>query len=156
MAGKRSTFTPRVTISSTQSRLRVPAKRIRELVAFLAAAEGRPIEAVDIAVVGARRMATLNRRYLGDDGPTDVLSFDLGSGPTGGLCGQVIVCSDLAVRQAANRGHAPWRELLLYITHGLLHLLGYDDRTAAGARRMHRREDELLEMFGIGRVYGEG
>jgi len=144
-----------VVVSSTQSRLRVPVKRIREFVAFVAAREGESIEAADIAVVGACRMATLNRRYLGHEGATDVLSFDLGPGPNGGACIQIIVCSDVAIRQAKRRGHAAWRELLLYITHGLLHLTGYDDRTAAGARRMHRRENALLAAFGIGEIYGD-
>jgi probable rRNA maturation factor len=144
-----------VAVSSTQSRVRVPVKRIRELVAFVASREGKSIETADIAVVGACRMATLNRRYLGHGGATDVLSFDLGPGPTGGACVQIIVCSDVAIRQAKRRGHAAWRELLLYITHGLLHLMGHDDRTADGARRMHRREDELLAAFGIGEVYGD-
>ena len=144
-----------VTILSTQRRLRAPARRIRELVAFVAARESRRIDMADIAVVGARRMATLNRRCSGHEGVTDVLSFDLGPGPTGGMCVQIIVCSDVAIRQARRRGHAAWRELLLYVTHGLLHVMGYDDRSDAGARRMHRREDELLAAFGVGRIYGE-
>lgn len=155
MAAKQSAKQANVEITSTQRRVRVPVKRIRELVAFVAASEAAVIDAADIAVVGARRMATLNREYLGHEGATDVLSFDLGTGPAAGLCFQIIVCSDVAARQAARRGHAPWRELLLYITHGLLHQMGYDDQTPADARRMHRRENELLEAFGIGRIYGE-
>ncbi len=43
--------------------------------------------------------------------------------------------------------------MLLYITHGLLHVLGYDDSSPAKFRRMHKREDELLEALGIGKVY---
>ncbi|MFW6146482.1 MAG: rRNA maturation RNase YbeY [Planctomycetota bacterium] len=150
----RLTIEPEVSISSSQRKLPVPAKRSRDLVAFVAARQRVAVEMVDVHVVGARRMATLNRRFLDHDGPTDVLSFDLGPGPTGGLCGQIVVCSDVAIRQARRHGHAPRRELLLYITHGLLHLMGYDDRTDADARRMHRRENDLLEAFGIGRVYG--
>ena len=144
-----------VVISSTQRRLRVPAKRIRELVAFVAGRENKRVEQVDVAVVGMRRMATLNRRYLGGGGATDVISFDLGPGPSGGLCAQIVVCSDVAIRQAKLRGHAAWRELLLYLAHGLLHVMGYDDQTRAGAARMHRRENDLLEAFGVGRVYGQ-
>ncbi len=149
-----STRRPEVSIATSQRKLPIRPRRIADLVAFVAARQRVPLEMVDIHVVGARRMATLNRRFLGHDGPTDVLSFDLGPGPAGGLCGQIVVCSDVAIRQGRRRGHGPWREVLLYITHGLLHLTGYDDRTAADARRMHRREDELLEAFGVGRVYG--
>ncbi len=145
-----------VAISSSQRRVRVPRKRIIELVAHVAAVEGRTIEQVDIAVVGRRRMATLNELHLRHRGPTDVLSFDLGDGLSGGLCAQIVVCSDVATVQARRRGHAPWKELLLYITHGLLHVIGYDDQSGPEARIMHAREDELLEAFGIGRVYGGG
>ena len=151
----RSGREPEISISSSQRKLPVPAKRIRDLVAFVAARQQVAVAMLDIHVVGARRMATLNKRFLDHDGPTDVLSFDLGPGPAGGLCGQIVVCSDVALGQARRRGHAPVRELLLYITHGLLHLTGYDDRTDADARRMHRRENELLEAFGVGRVYGQ-
>ena len=155
MPPKAAMVSAKIEVSSTQSRLRVPVKRIRELVEFIASREAVQLDTADIAVVGACRMATLNRRYLGHGGATDVLSFDLGSGPTGGACIQIIVCSDVAIRQAKRRGHAGWRELLLYVTHGLLHQMGHDDRAAAGARRMHRRENELLAAFGIGEIYGD-
>ena len=155
MATRRASLTPRVTISTTQRRLRVPTGRIRSLVAFIADAESRPVEHVDVAVVGRRRMAGLNRSYLQHEGPTDVISFDLGPGPAGGLCIQIIVCSDVAATQARIRRHEPWRELLLYVAHGLLHAMGYDDDTPRRAVRMHRRENDLLEAFGVGRVYGE-
>ncbi|NLF32176.1 MAG: rRNA maturation RNase YbeY [Planctomycetes bacterium] len=150
-----SNIQPDVTVSSSQRRLSIPARRIRDLVAFVAARQRVAVGMIDIHVVGERRMAAMNRRFLGHDGPTDVLSFDLGDGPAGGLCGQIVVCSDVAIRQARRRGHAAWRELMLYITHGLLHLMGHDDHAEADARRMHRRENELLEAFGAGRVYGE-
>lgn len=144
---------PTVAVTSTQRRLRVPRGRIESLAAFVARRQRRRIDHLDVAVVGAARMARLNAEHLGHAGPTDVLSFDLGAGPSGGLCAQIVVCSDVAVRQARRRGHSPEKELLLYITHGLLHAMGYDDQTPADARAMHAREDELLEAFGVGRVY---
>ena len=129
---------------------------MRELVRFVARAEGRSIEEVEVAVVGRRRMATLNEKHLGRREVTDVLSFDLGTGPAGGICAQVVVCSDAAAAAGRRRGHAAWKELLLYVAHGLLHVLDYEDATPPGARRMHAREDDLLEAMGVGRVYGDG
>ena len=143
----------RVFISNTQRRLRLPAGKIRELVWFIARSERRAIERIDIAVVGRRRIAGLNARHLRRRGVTDVLSFDLGTGPAGGLCAQVVVCADVALRQARRRGHAAWKELLLYVAHGLLHAMDYDDATPRQARRMHERENELLKKLGIGAVY---
>lgn len=144
-----------VLVSNSQRRIRLPLKRIQELVTFLAQREKQTLDQVDIAIVGKQAMARLNEEHLGHAGPTDVLSFNLGEGPAGGLCAQLIVCSDVAIAQARLRGQPAWKELLLYITHGLLHTFGYDDHAPADSRKMHAREDQLLEEFGIGRVYGE-
>ncbi len=145
----------RITIGSTLRGRRIPTERIRSLVDWVAEAEGRDVEHVDVTVVGRRRMATLNRRFLRHQGPTDVISFDLGDGPDGGLCAQIIVCYDIAAVEGRRRGRQVWPELLLYVAHGLLHAMGYDDDTPRRAAKMHRRENELLEAFGVGRVYGD-
>ena len=135
-----------VNISSSQTALRVPRKKITALVGFVAAAESTRLDEVDVAIVASRRMAALNRRYLQHAGATDVLSFDL-SVPGGGVAVQVIVCGDLAVREARSRRVAPQRELMLYIVHGLLHVMGYDDTTPQAAEKMRIRQEELLEAF---------
>jgi len=141
-----------VRICSSQKALRVPRQKIAALIALVAWRERVRIAEVDIAVVTAREIAALNRRHLGRAGQTDVLSFDLTDSPGGNLCAQIIVCGDLAVRQARNLRTGPQRELLLYVLHGLLHLIGYDDAGHAPAARMHAREDELLgELARLGR-----
>ena len=138
---------PKVAISSAQKALRVPRKRIAELVAFVAKAEGCRVADVDIAVVDSAKMAELNRRYLRCAGATDVLSFDLSEAPKAGLSVQLIVCGDLAATEAAARGLKPSRELMLYVVHGLLHMMGYDDQAVRGAVRMEARQEELLDQF---------
>lgn len=152
-AARQRTWIGEVTITNEQRALRVPRKRIGALVEFIAAAEGRAVESLDLLIVGADRMAELNARHMRHAGPTDVLSFDLGTGPAGGLVAQIVVCTDVAANQARLRDHAAWKELLLYVTHGLLHAMGYDDLAEPDAARMHARENELLEAFGVGRVY---
>ena len=142
-----------IMITTTQRRLRVPAAQVRRLVRLVARAQRRRIDQVDVLVVGRRRMAALNAAHL-HRGVTDVISFDLGGGPSGGLCAQIVVCADIAIAEARRRGHPAWKELLLYITHGLLHAMGYDDADEPAARRMHRREDALLKRLGVGEVYG--
>ena len=141
------TKAPAVAIYSSQHALRVPRRKLGDLIAFVARAEGARIDEVDVAVVGAAKMAALNRRYLRRAGPTDVLSFDLSRDEDAALSAEIVVCGDLAVREAAKRRWGRQRELMLYVVHGLLHLLGYDDDTAASAERMHAREEELLEAF---------
>ena len=134
-------------ISSSQSVVRVPRKRIGELVRFVARAEGVRIGEIDIAVVGSRKIASMNRRYLGHRGATDVLSFDLSDRCGDALCGQIVVCGHVAAGQALSRGVGPQRELLLYVLHGLLHMVGYDDSSARAAARMSARQEELLDAF---------
>jgi len=135
-----------VNISSSQTALRVPRKKITALVEFTASAESTPLDEVDIAIVTSRQIAALNRRYLQHAGATDVLSFNL-SVPGGSVTVQVIVCADLAVREARSRRVGPQRELMLYILHGLLHVMGYDDTTPQAAEKMYARQEELLEAF---------
>ena len=135
-----------VNISSSQTALRTPRKKINAMVRFIARAEAVRFEEVDIAIVPSRRMASLNREYLQHAGDTDVLSFDLSS-PGSPLVAQIIVCAEVAIREARARGLGPQRELLLYIAHGLLHVIGYDDKEPQQAEKMYARQQELLEAF---------
>ena len=125
----------------------MPRRQIARLVAFVGASEGAAIADVDVAVVDRRKMAAINRRYLGHSGATDVISFNLSESPESPVGGQIIVCGPVAVAEAHQRGLGVQRELLLYVLHGLLHLLGYDDRRAADAAGMTARQEELLARF---------
>ena len=145
MAGGRKR--PTIAISSSQSVLRVPRRKIGELIAHVVAAERRRVDAVDVAVVGAHEMAALNRRFLGRRGPTDVLSFDMSEGAAAARSVQIVVCADVAVAESAARHLRPQRELMLYVLHGLLHLLGYDDGDRRGAAEMGARQEHLLAEF---------
>jgi len=138
---------PVVLIGSSQKALRVPRRRITELVGFVARVEGAEIAEIDLAVVGSDQIAALNRRYLQRRGATDVLSFDLSESPAAGIRGQIVVCGERAAAEARLRKGGRQRELMLYVLHGLLHLMGYDDATVRGAARMHAREEQLLRDF---------
>lgn len=131
--------------------------RLRRIAGLAGVNAGR----LDVALVCDRRMASLHRRYKGVPGTTDVLTFNLRDDPeadpsAGPIEGDLILCVPEARRQAARRGHDIRLELLLYAVHGLLHLLGYDDHSAAKSRRMHAREDELLVLSGLPPVYQQG
>lgn len=136
-----------ILISSSQSAMRLPRKKITQLVIFVAKAEGLKVDLADIAVVSARQIAAMNRQYLGHRGSTDVISFDLTEAGAKGLSCQIIVCGDVAVTQALKLSCSRQRELMLYVVHGLLHVIGYDDTTAPDAAKMHARQEQLLEKF---------
>ncbi len=110
-----------------------------------------------VRILGDPAMSVAHERFAGVPGSTDVLTFDNRATPAapdaGPLEADILACVDEAQRQAATRGHALERELLLYILHGVLHCLGHDDHDEAGARRMHGVEDEVLEAIGVGATY---
>lgn len=109
---------------------------------------------LSVALVNDAQMSQLHKRFLGVSGPTDVLTFELDHDSSGCVTsGEVIVCVAEARRQARERGSTVQKELLLYALHGMLHLIGFDDRTAAGYRSMHRKEDQILTQLGIGPVF---
>ena len=64
-----------------------------------------------------------------------------------------MVNAELAARQADKRGHSTEEELALYITHGLLHQLGFDDLCPEDAEKMHDTEDAILQKLGFGIIY---
>jgi len=113
---------------------------------------------VTLVLVADTDMAQLHWQYQRVRGTTDVLTFDLRhppADPATPLDADLVLCVDTARRQATARGHAVRLELLLYATHGLLHLLGYDDHNPAAAAAMHQREDDLLTAAGFGSVYAQ-
>ena len=112
---------------------------------------------VSIAIVDEAQIRKLNNQFLNSKSTTDCLSFDLSDDevPQSPKLLELIVNGEMAVRQANLRGHSSEAELALYITHGLLHHLGFDDSTESQARKMHDMEDEILQQLGYGLVYNK-
>jgi len=108
---------------------------------------------VNISIVDDTGIIQTHREFLGQDKTTDVISFDLSDTFEPHRTFQLVVNAQMAARQARQRGHSTEAELALYITHGLLHNLGFDDAAAEQARRMHEKEDELLQTHGFGIIY---
>jgi probable rRNA maturation factor len=118
------------------------------------ARRGLPLREMSLALVNDARMSELHEEFMGIRGPTDVLTFPIDHDARGRVtCGEVVVCVAEAKRQARQRDIPTTSELLLYAIHGMLHLLGYEDRTARGFRVMHRTEDELMKALGLGTVF---
>ena len=102
-----------------------------------------------VVFVDEAAMEQLHVQWMDEPGPTDVLSFPMDElrpgteeNPTpAGLLGDVVVCPQVASAQALTAGHSTMEEILLLITHGMLHLLGFD----------HAEPEEEREMFGLQR-----
>lgn len=133
---------------------------LRRLARLVLESEGLPPETeVGVMFVSDEVMAEHNRRFLGREGPTDVLALPLnppgahrrappsGAGAPYGL-GDVFVAPAHVRRRAGELGVRPEDEMFLMVAHGLLHLIGYDHVTEAEAESMEARERELLARAG--------
>jgi probable rRNA maturation factor len=137
-----------IEINNRQSVLQVDEPRLRRAVSQILAEAGIDRGEVSIAVVADDEMQRLNAKYLDHDWPTDVLSFVIEQ-DAGLLEGQLIVSAQMAAREAEQFGWRPEDELLLYVIHGALHLVGYDDQTDDALARMRRAEAAHLAHFGL-------
>ena len=101
-----------------------------------------------VYVVAPDEMARLNETFLKHKGSTDVLTFDYSEeAEATSVVGEIFVCAEEAVIQSA-RFRTDWRsELVRYVVHGTLHLLGYDDHRQASRRKMKRMENLTLKRL---------
>lgn len=125
---------------------------LTNLEAVAAHVAGHHVERLTVRVVGDATMTTLHRDHCGLNSTTDVLTFDQSDGGDA-IVADIAVCACEAARQATSRDHTVNLELLLYAVHGLLHCAGYDDHDVDDYRRMHREEDRLLGLVGLGPVF---
>lgn len=139
---------------------------VRELVRLARFALDRmnvhPQAELSIVLVDEQTMAEHHMRWMDEPGPTDVLAFpmdELRPGSGGGarkeadapadpaLLGDVVLCPQVAARQAAEAGHSAQEELELLCTHGILHLLGYDHAEPEEEKEMFALQRRLLEEW---------
>lgn len=137
---------PSIAIDIADQQANVPLDRLRLRRAVRTILKGASIREarISLAFVDDPTIARLNQQYLDHEGPTDVLSFVLEQGE-GRIEGEVVASAETASREASRFGWTPHDELLLYVIHGTLHLVGYDDRTAGQRSRMRAQEREVLE-----------
>lgn len=110
---------------------------------------------LSILLVDEDEMARLHVEWMGEPGPTDVLSFPMDdlragdpAGPrAGGTLGDVVLCPAVAARQAEAAGHTADAELALLLTHGVLHLLGHDHAEPEEHERMFALQQQLLDSW---------
>lgn len=128
----------------------IGVSEVSELAAYvLTEMRVHPQADLSILFVDEEAMSTLHVEWMDLPGPTDVLSFPMdeirpapvGTEPKPGMLGDIVVCPTVAAAQALKSGHATMEEALLLVTHGILHLLGYD----------HAEPEEKKEMFDLQR-----
>lgn len=137
-----------VEIANQQSALVIDEPRLRRVASAIAADAGYTAGNLSVAVVDDPTIHELNRRHLDHDYPTDVLSFALADEPPR-LEGEVIVSSETAIINAADYGWPAEDELLLYLIHGVLHLVGHRDKADDEVAAMRAAEARFLRLAGV-------
>lgn len=145
-------------IIDLQKLYHIDKNRIKNLVKSILKAEGKDAE-LNIVFTDNKRIKEMNKTFLGHNYATDVLSFVYNepfftSNRTRlnhsqiTITGEIIISVEMATELAHKLGYTIEGEIALYLVHGLLHLLGYNDKQQREAKKMHQREGELLSNLG--------
>lgn len=151
---------------TNESAIPVGEVRLTAIAGFVLDQMGiHPQAELSILIVDVPHMAALNERWMGEEGPTDVLAFPMdelepatrpGVAPADSaepdddnpaIVGDIVLCPAVAISQAAAAGHSFEEELHMLTTHGILHLLGYDHMEPAEEREMFGLQAQLLKKW---------
>jgi probable rRNA maturation factor len=135
----------RIAVLNRQRGVKISGEAVSVFCARLLQSLQRTDDALSIVFVNAREIRSINRRYRGKDGATDVLSFSYGGVRMEEVpfLGEIIIAPEIAVKNARRYGIAPDKEIRKLLTHGTLHLLGYDHERDEG--QMNRIQAKLLQ-----------
>lgn len=141
---------------TNESELEVDLTRVQSLAEHVREAlRLHPLVDVGVIFVDEAPMTDLHVRWMDEPGPTDVLSFPMDELRPGseemlsaeGVLGDVVICPQVAGRQAEVAGHEEINEILMLLTHGMLHLVGFDHAEPEEEKEMFALQKELLDSF---------
>ena len=141
---------------TNESELEVDLTRVQSLAEHVREAlRLHPLVDVGVIFVDEAPMTDLHVRWMDEPGPTDVLSFPMDELRPGseemlsaeGVLGDVVICPQVARRQAELAGHEEINEILMLLTHGMLHLVGFDHAEPEEEKEMFALQKELLDSF---------
>lgn len=140
-----------VAVYNKQNDLDISLKQVEKLICFLLDYKKVKTDELNVHFVDTKTICSLHSEYFNDPTTTDCITFpmnapDMSRQEAGGhhILGEIFVCPQTGVRY--DPAH-PYDEVSLYIVHGFLHLLGYDDIEEADEREMRNGEDELLALL---------
>lgn len=136
-----------IEVSLARTKLPVPLASVKRAAQTFLAHAGIHQASLSIVFISAGAMRRLNKKSLGHDHVTDVITFDLG-GEGRILDGEIYICPAEAERNAGLYAAPVKKEIFRYLAHGILHLAGHDDATPRQRAVMRKAEDKLLSLIG--------
>ncbi len=135
-----------VEIANLQKHYEINKSKIKKVVKVVLDKEVKSAK-LSIAFVDNEEIKRLNERFLGSNEATDVIAFPLNDKETI-LSGEIVISVETAVQVANRKNSNIEGEIILYLVHGILHLLGYNDDNKKNAKIMHKKESEILAVLG--------
>ncbi|MDP2921902.1 MAG: rRNA maturation RNase YbeY [Candidatus Omnitrophota bacterium] len=144
----------KIDIQNLQSIIKLDKAKITERAGAVLSAMSEPDAELSLVFVNDMYIRNLNWKYRRIDSATDVLAFPMrdSRGLSGSILGDVVISVETARREAKKRKKDFQEELDLYLAHGILHLLGYDDEKPRARKKMREKEKELLRLFQSSRL----
>jgi probable rRNA maturation factor len=142
-----------IAIANRQRTKKINTRLLKEVVSALLAELEISEAELGINLVGAKEMARVNWQYLQHEGSTDVITFDHSNAECGvrsaeyKFHGELFLCADDAVMQSKEFKTTWQAEVVRYVVHGVLHLLGHDDLKPPLRRKMKREENRLVQIL---------
>lgn len=133
----------KITIFNQQKDLPLSKRGVRDLVLTVLEAEASKHTEVSIYFVTSKKISSIHQAFFHDPTPTDCISFPIDEEHLG----EVFVCPKVAIAYAKKNHLLPHKETALYIIHGLLHCLGYDDLTPQVRRTMRKKEKACMALI---------
>lgn len=135
---------PRIDVSFDRAVPGFSAARVRKVVSAALKNEKTGMDRLGVRITDDRAIRRINKKFLKHDWATDVISFGF---DTPGFLGDVVVSAQTARRLARELRIPLAQELSRYLVHGILHLLGYDDKAPVARKKMHRRQEAILKKI---------
>ena len=135
-----------VEIANLQKHYEINKSKIKKVVKIVLDKEVKSAK-LSIAFVDNEEIKRLNERFLGSNEVTDVIAFPLNN-KEDILSGEIVISVETAVEVANKKKSSIEGEIILYLVHGILHLLGYNDKNKKNATIMHEKESEILAFLG--------
>ena len=141
----------KVAVRNLQKKIPVNAKRIAKTVLKILSIEGiRKSGEITFCFVNDTKIKELNSKYLGKNKPTDVIAFDIAEPKSPDkIFADIVISTDRAIDNAARFKTSPLFELYLYVIHGVLHILGYADKSKKNRLIMRQKEESLLKILNL-------
>ena len=137
-----------IRIFDQQTDLKIKRSSIKDTVKQVLALEKASCDEVSVHLVDTETISSLHEQFFGDPSPTDTISFpiDLEEDLNYRVLGEVFVCPKTAIDYASENQSDPYFEITLYLVHGLLHLLGYDDLGKEEIKMRHAEQRHMTHL----------